>query len=52
MIVDSTRDPAVILAAIDSKSLLKTIRDSEASNIAKETDRFAQLVGMAVPRRS
>ncbi len=45
VIVDSTRDPAVILAAIDSKSLLKTIRDSEAANIASETERFAGLVG-------
>ena len=45
VVVDSTRDPAVILAAIDSKSLLKTIQDSEASNIANEVDRFQQLVG-------
>lgn len=44
VIVDSTRDPAVILAAIDSKNLLKTIRDSEASNIAHETEQFQQNV--------
>lgn len=45
VVVDSTRDPAVILAAIGSKNLLKTIQDSEASNIANETERFAGLVG-------
>jgi VWFA-related protein len=45
VVVDSTRDPATILAAIDSKSLLKTIRDSETRNLASETDRFVGLVG-------
>jgi VWFA-related protein len=45
VVVDSNRDPQTILAAIDSKALLKTILDSEARNIATETDRFANLVG-------
>ena len=43
--VDSTRDPQTILTALESKSLLKTIRDSDASNVAIELDRFARLVG-------
>ncbi len=45
VIVDSTRDPGVILAAITSKALLKTIQDSEAANVAFEMDRFGALVG-------
>jgi len=44
VVVDSTRDPQIILIALQSKSLLKTIRDSDASNIALEVDRFAQAV--------
>ena len=45
VVVDSTRDPEAILAAIGSKALLKTIQDSDARNLATETDRFAELVG-------
>ena len=45
VVVDSTRDPAAILAAIESKTLLKTIQDSEARNLATETDRFVHVVG-------
>ncbi len=44
VLVDSTRDPGVILSGITSQSLLRTIQDSEATNIATETDRFARLV--------
>ena len=46
MVVDSTRNPQTILTALESKSLLKTIHDSDASNIALELDRVAQLVGL------
>jgi predicted xylose isomerase-like sugar epimerase len=45
VVVDSTRDPATIMDAIDSKTLLKTIQDSEAHNLATETDRFVGLTG-------
>jgi VWFA-related protein len=45
VVVDSTRDPATILSAIGSKALLKTIQDSDARNLATETDRFVGLVG-------
>ncbi len=44
VVVDSTRNPEAILNALESKNLLKTIHDSEASNIAFELDRFAGLV--------
>jgi VWFA-related protein len=44
VVVDSTRDPQVILTTLQSKSLLKTIRDSDAANVAFEVDRFARLV--------
>lgn len=45
VITDSTRDPEVILTAISSKDLLKTIRDSEARNLANATEEFVGLVG-------
>jgi VWFA-related protein len=45
VVVDSTRDPATILTAIGSKALLKTIQDSDARNLATETNRFVELVG-------
>jgi VWFA-related protein len=44
VVTDSTRDPQIILTALQSKTLLKTIHDSDASNIALEVDRFAQAV--------
>lgn len=44
VVTDSTRDPQIILTALQSKALLKTIHDSDASNIALEVDRFAQAV--------
>ena len=37
--------PRRLLAAMDSKTLLKTIQDSEARNLATETDRFVHVVG-------
>ena len=43
--MDSTRDPQTILNAIGSKALLKTIQDSDARNLATETDRFIEMVG-------
>jgi VWFA-related protein len=43
-VLDSTRDPAAVLAALDDKALWKTLRDSEASNLALDTDRFVQMV--------
>ncbi len=45
VLVDSTRDPSTILNALASKELLKTILDSEAANLAHDTQAFAELVG-------
>lgn len=45
VVVDSTRDPAVILSAISSKKLLKTIQDSGASDVARQADEFSRTVG-------
>jgi VWFA-related protein len=44
VLMDSTRNPSTILDAIESKDLLKTIRDSEAVSLAKEVEQFDGLV--------
>jgi VWFA-related protein len=41
---DSTRDPAVVLAALHGKPFQRMIQDSESSNIAFEAGRFTELV--------
>ena len=45
VVVDSTRDASTILDAIQSKALLKTIQDSEASNSAASALQFTALMG-------
>lgn len=40
VVIDSTRDPSAVLAAISSKSFAKNLSDSESSNIALERERF------------
>jgi VWFA-related protein len=44
-VLDSTRDPAQVLAALDQKKLWRYLQDSEAANLAADTDRFVQMVG-------
>jgi VWFA-related protein len=40
VIQDSTRDPAAVLSAIQSKKLLATIADSEAAGMARDMQQF------------
>jgi hypothetical protein len=49
VLVDSTRDPSTVLSAIGSKTLLKTIHDSEAASLANEVERLVRQVGRHLP---
>ncbi len=44
VIQDSTRDPAAVLAALQNKKLLKTIRESEAAGVARDMQQFRELM--------
>ena len=44
VIHDSTRDPAAVLAAIQSKSFLSAIQDSEARGLARDARQFTHLM--------
>ncbi len=44
VIQDSTRDPAAVLAAIQSKQFMKVIQDSEAASLAIDAQQFTNLM--------
>jgi VWFA-related protein len=44
IIQDSTRDPAAVLAAIQSKNFLNVIQDSEARGLARDAQQFTDLM--------